>query len=80
MVTGNHWSCVQIKLETGDVLYPDSIGREVPRDLKAHLATFFKQYAKSTKKNMALLNPCKLLMKFNQQKVRTNIFLCKKTY
>ena len=41
--------------------------------LKTHFATFFKQYTKYTKKNMTLLNPCKLLMKFNQQKARTNV-------
>ena len=30
MVSGNHWSCVHINLETGDGIYADSIGREVP--------------------------------------------------
>ena len=39
MVSGNHWSCVHINLETGDGLYADSIGREVPRDFGDTLAT-----------------------------------------
>ena len=32
MVSGNHWSCVHINLETGDGLYAESLGREIPRD------------------------------------------------
>ena len=73
MVIGNHWSCVDIKLETGDGFYADSIGREVPRDFEKSFSKFLKEYAKYTKKNMTLLNPCKLLMKFNQQRARTNV-------
>ena len=73
MVSGNHWSCVHINLETGDGLYADSIGREVPRDSRTHLATFFEQYVKYTKESMTLLNPCKLFMKLNQQKACTNV-------
>ena len=80
MVIGNHWSCVQIKLQTGDVLYADLIGREVPRDFEDTFSNFFQAICKVYEKNMTLLNPCKLLMQFNQQKVRTNIFLCKKIY
>ena len=72
MVSGNHWSCVHIDIETGDGLYADSIGREVPRYFETHLATFFKEYAKCTKK-MTLLNSSKLLMKLDQQKVHTNV-------
>ena len=32
MVSWNHWSCVHINLETGDGLYAESLGREIPRD------------------------------------------------
>ena len=70
MESGNHWSCVHISLETEDGLYADSVGREVPRDV---LPTFFKQYAKYMKKVMTLSNPCKSLIKFNQQNLRTNV-------
>ena len=73
MVIGNHWSCVDIKLETGDGFYADSIGREVPRDFEKSFSNFFKAICKVYKKNMTLLNPCKLLMKFNQQRARANV-------
>ena len=49
IVSGNHWSCVQIKLETGDGLYSDSIGREVPRDFEDTFSNF-SQYANFMKK------------------------------
>ena len=72
VVTRNHRSCVHINLETGDGLYADSIGQEVPCDFE-HLATFFKQYSKYTKKTMTLLNPCKFLMRFDQQNACRNV-------
>ena len=42
MVSGNHWSCVHINLETGDGLYADSIGREVPRDFGDAFSNYFQ--------------------------------------
>ena len=50
MVIGNHWSCVDIKLETGDGFYADSIGREVPRDFEKSFSNFFKAICKVYKK------------------------------
>ena len=66
MVSGKHWSCVHIKLETGNGLYKNSIGQEVPRGF-GDTFSFFQAICKVyEKKPMTLLNPCKLLMKFNQ--------------
>ena len=59
-------------------LYTDSIGREVPHgfgDTSFSETTFFKQYAKYTKKTMTFLNPCKLLIKFSEQKAGTNVHI-----
>ena len=51
MVSGNHWSYVHFNLETGDGIYADSIGRQVPRDFENTISNFFfKQYAKYKKK------------------------------
>ena len=73
MVSGNHWSCVHINLETGDGLYTDSVRPEIPRDFEDTFGNFFSSNTRSIRKNtMTLLNPCKLLMKFNQQKGRSN--------
>ena len=55
MVIGNHWSCVQIKLETGDVLYPDSIGREVPRDFEGTFSNFFQAICKVYEKKYGFI-------------------------
>ena len=72
MVSENYWSCVHSNLETGDGPYAVSIGQEVPRDFGDTFSnTIFKQYGKYTKKS--LLNPCTLLMKFNEQKARPNV-------
>ena len=70
MVSGNHWSCVHIILETGDGLYADSIGREVPRYLQD---TFSNVFQPIYEKHMTLINPCRLIMKLNQQKACTNV-------
>ena len=52
MVSGNHWSYVHFNLETGDGIYADSIGRQVPHDFEDTISNFFfKQYAKYKKKN-----------------------------
>ena len=75
MVSGNHWPCVHINLETGDGLYTDSIGREVPRDFEDTFSNFFQEIYKIYEKKLTLLNPCKLLMKFNQQKARKNVYI-----
>ena len=40
-VSWNHWSCVQVNLETEDGLYADSIGREVPSDFGDNLENIF---------------------------------------
>ena len=74
-VRGNYCSCVHIKLETGYGLYVDSIEREVPRDFEDTFRNFFQAVCKvyEEKKNIWLLNPCKLFMKYNQQIVRTNV-------
>ena len=72
MVSGNHWSCVHINLETGDGLYADSIGREVPRDFGDTFSNYFQAIWKVYKEK-PLSNPCTLLMKFSEQQVRTNV-------
>ena len=41
MVSGNHCSCVHINVQTGDGLYVDSIGREVPRDFGDTFSNYF---------------------------------------
>ena len=46
MVSGNHWSCVHTNLEAGDVLYADSIGREIPRDFEDTFSNFFQAICK----------------------------------
>ena len=71
MVSGNHCSCVHINLETGDELYADSIGREVPCNFGNTFSNFFQAICKVYKKR-TLLNPCTVLMKFNEQKAHTN--------
>ena len=52
MVSGNHWYCAHINLETGDELYVDSIGREVPRDFEDTLSNFFQAICKIYEKNL----------------------------
>ena len=71
MVSGNHWSCVHINLETGDGLYADSIGREVPRDFGDRFSNYFGIIWKEYKGN-SLSNPCTVFMKFSKQKASTN--------
>ena len=51
MVSGNHWSCVHIDIETGDGLYADSIGREVPRYFEDTFSNGFQGICKVYKKN-----------------------------
>ena len=46
MVSRNHWSCAHINLETGDRLYADSIGREVPRIFGDTFCNFFQAICK----------------------------------
>ena len=72
MVSGSHWSCVHINLETGDGLYADSIGREFPRDFGDTLSNYFQAIWKVYKEK-PLPNPYTLLMKLNDQKARTNV-------
>ena len=50
MVGGNYRSCVHINLETGDVLYADSIGQEVPCDFKDTFSNFFQAVCNIYKK------------------------------
>ena len=50
MVGGNYRSCVHINLETGDVLYADSIGQEVPCDFKDTFSNFFQAVCNVYKK------------------------------
>ena len=40
-VSGNHWSCVHINLETGDRLYADLLGRQVPRNFGDTFSNYF---------------------------------------
>ena len=72
MVSGNHSSCLYINLETEDGLYADSIGREVPRGFGDTFSNYFQAIWKVYKEK-ALSNPCTLLMKFNEQKLCTNV-------
>ena len=41
-MSGNHWSCAHINLDTGDGLYADSMGREVPRTFEDKFCNFFQ--------------------------------------
>ena len=50
MVSGNHWSCVHFNIETGDGLYADSIGREVPRYFEDTFSNVFQAICKVYKK------------------------------
>ena len=61
MVSGNHWSCVHINLETGDGLYADSIGREVSRDFGDTFSNCSQAIWKVYKEK-PLSNLCTLLM------------------
>ena len=72
MVIRNNWSCVHINLETGDGLYADSIGREVPRDFGDTFSNYFQTIWKGYKEKL-LSNPCTLFMKFNEEKASTNV-------
>ena len=54
MVSGNHWSCVHFNWETGDGLYTDSIGREVPLDFEDTFVNFFQVICKVYKNNTLL--------------------------
>ena len=51
VVTRNHRSCVHINLETGDGLYADSIGQEVPRNFEDTFSNFFQAIFKVYEKN-----------------------------
>ena len=50
MLSGNHWSCVHINLETGDGLYADSIGRKVPGYFADTYSKVFQPICKVHKK------------------------------
>ena len=50
MMSGNHWSCVHFNIETGDGLYADSIGREVPRYFEDTFSNVFQAICKVYKK------------------------------
>ena len=64
-----------LNLKTRDGLYTDSIGREVPRDFEGTFSNFFQAICKVYEKDYTLLNSCKLLIKFNEQKARTNVYI-----
>ena len=72
MVSGNHWYCVHIKLETGDGLNADSIGRQIPPSFGDRFSKYFQIIWKGYKEKL-LPNPCTFLMKFNEQKGSTNV-------
>ena len=72
MVSGNHWSCVHINLETGDGLNADSIGRQIPRNFGDTFSDCFHTIWKGYKEKL-LSNPCTLFMKFDEQKGSTNV-------
>ena len=72
MVSGNNRFCVHINLESGDGLYADSIGREVPRDFGDTFSNYFQTIWKGYKEKL-LSNPCTFFMKFNEQKASTNV-------
>ena len=56
MVSANHYSCVHINLETGDGLYTDSIGREVPCNFEDTSSNFFQAICKVYKKKKKNMN------------------------
>ena len=57
------------------MIYTDSKGREIPRDFEDTFSNFFQVSKVYEKKAMTLLNPCKLLIKFNQQKAPSNMHI-----
>ena len=78
MVSGNQWSCVHIILETGDGLYADSIGWEVPHFFEDTFSNVSQPICKVYDKNMTLSNPCKFLINSISKKcAQIFIFLCK---
>ena len=72
MLRGNHWSCVRINLESGDGLYADSIGQEVPRDFGDTFSNYFQTIWKRYKEK-PLSNPCTLFVKFIEEQASTNV-------
>ena len=60
MVSGNHWLCVHIDLETRDGLYTDSIGREIPRDFEDTFSNFFQAICKIYEKKHDFIKSIKV--------------------
>ena len=60
MVSGNHWLCVHIDLETRDGLYTDSIGREIPRDFEDTFSNFFQAICKICEKKHDFIKSIKV--------------------
>ena len=72
VVSGNHWSCVHINLETGDGLNADSLGRQIPRNFGDTFSNYFQTIWNRYKEKL-LSNSCTFFMKFNEQKACTNV-------
>ena len=60
MVSGNHWFCVHIDLETRNGLYTDSIGREIPRDFEDTFSNFFQAICKIYEKKHDFIKSIKV--------------------
>ena len=80
MVSVNHCSCVHINLETGDELYADSIGREVPCNFGNTFSNFFQAICKVCKKRLYQTHASCLWNSVNKKRAQMRIFLCKKCY
>ena len=60
MVSGSHWPCVHVELETRDGLYTDSIGREIPRDFEDTFSNFFQAICKIYEKKHDFIKSIKV--------------------
>ena len=81
MVSGNHWPCVHIDLETRDGFYTDSIGREIPRDFEDTFSNFFQAICKIYEKKHDFIKSIKVAHEIQSTKsAQMCIFLCKKLY
>ena len=81
MVSGNHWSCVHFNIETGDGLYADSIGREVPRYFEETFSNVFQAICKKYKKKwLYQIHPSCSWNSINKKCTQMWTFSCEKFY
>ena len=81
MVSGNHWSYVHINLETGDGLYADSIGREVPRDFEDTSSNVFQAICKVCERNYDFIKSMQVIHETQSTKsVHKCAYFCVKNF